>query len=36
MVNRERDRPVLPTESDPAGLRAELAVAEFVLVLLRR
>ena len=32
MVNRERDRPVLPTEHDLAKLRADPAVAEFIRV----
>ncbi|CAH2603981.1 1-methylthio-D-xylulose 5-phosphate methylsulfurylase [Rhodovastum atsumiense] len=30
MVNRERDRPSLPTEADLAGLRAHPAVAAFL------
>ncbi|WP_295389733.1 cupin domain-containing protein [uncultured Thiodictyon sp.] len=30
MVNRSRDRPVLPTESDLEGLRADPAVAAFI------
>lgn len=30
MVNRERDRPVLPTEPDLAGLRVDPAVAAFI------
>lgn len=32
MVNRERDRPVLPTESDLAALRANPAVAGYIRV----
>ncbi len=30
MVNRDRDRPVLPTEVDLAELRSDAAVAEFI------
>jgi quercetin dioxygenase-like cupin family protein len=32
MVNRERDRPVLPTQDDLAELRADPAVADFIRV----
>jgi quercetin dioxygenase-like cupin family protein len=30
MVNRDRDRPVLPTEDDLAELRCDASVAEFI------